>query len=38
MGTIKDYRHMVEQPWGKMFYELIYKQLNIPDDNRMKDL
>lgn len=38
MGTIKDYRHMVEQPWGKMFYELIYKQLNIPDDNRIRIL
>ena len=40
MGTIKDYRTMVEQPWGKMFYELIYKQLNISDerDVRLKDL
>ena len=34
MGTIKDYRSMVEQPWGKMFYEMIYKQLNIPEDKR----
>lgn len=32
MGTIKDYRNMVEQPWGKMFYELIYRQLNIKND------
>lgn len=38
MGTIKDYRNMVEQPWGKMFYELIYIQLNIPDENRIRIL
>ena len=38
MGTIKDYRNMVEQPWGRMFYELIYKQLNIPDDKRIRIL
>ena len=38
MGTIKDYRNMVEQPWGKMFYEMIYKQLNIPDDKRIRIL
>jgi hypothetical protein len=29
---------MVEQPWGKMFYDLIYKQLNIPNDNINKVL
>ena len=38
MGTIKDYRNMVEQPWGKMFYELIYKQLNISDEKRIRIL
>ena len=38
MGTIKDYRTMVEQPWGKMFYELIYKQLNISDKKRIRIL
>ena len=27
---------MVEQPWGKMFCELIYKQLNIPNENRIR--
>ncbi len=29
---------MVEQPWGKMFYEMIYKQLNIPEDKRIRIL
>ncbi len=37
-GSIKEYRKMVEQPWGRMFYELIYKQLNIPDDKRIRIL
>ncbi len=37
-GTIKDYRSMVDQPWGRMFYELIYRQLNIPDDKKVKIL
>ena len=36
MGTIKDYRNMVEQPWGKMFYEMIYKQLNIPKEKKIR--
>lgn len=36
MGTIKDYRNMVEQPWGRMFYDLIYRQLNISNDKRLK--
>ena len=38
MGTIKDYRNMVEQPWGKLFYEMIFKQLNIPDDKKKRIL
>ena len=37
-GSIKEYRKMAEQPWGRMFYELIYKQLNIPDDKRIRIL
>jgi len=27
---------MVEQPWGKMFYELIYEQLNISEEKRVR--
>ena len=38
MGTIKDYRNMVEQPWGRMFYDMIYDQLNIPNGKRNKIL
>ena len=29
---------MVEQPWGRMFYDLIYRQLNIPNDKKIKIL
>lgn len=29
---------MRKKPWGKMFYDLIYKQLNIPNDNINKVL
>ncbi len=36
--AIKNYRNMVEQPWGKMFYELIFRQLNISDNEKMKIL
>ncbi len=32
--AIKNYRNMVEQPWGKMFYDLIYRQLNLSDDKQ----
>ena len=38
MGTIQDYRKMVEQPWGKMFYEMIYKQLDLSGDKRLRIL
>ena len=36
--AIKNYRSMVDQPWGRMFYELIYKQLDVSDCKRMKIL
>ena len=29
---------MVDQPWGRMFYEMIFKQLNIPNDKRIRIL
>ncbi|WP_026511709.1 class I SAM-dependent methyltransferase [Butyrivibrio sp. LC3010] len=38
MGTIKDYRNMVEQPWGRMFYDLIFRQLDVSNDKRLKIL
>jgi len=37
-SSVADYRSMVEEPWGKMFYELIFAQLDIPEDKRLKIL
>ena len=36
--AIKNYRNMVDQPWGRMFYELIYRQLDIKDDRKLRIL
>ena len=35
-SAIENYRNVVDQPWGRMFYDLIYRQLNISDDKRIK--
>ncbi len=37
-GTIKDYRKMVEEPWGRMFYEQVFRQIPVSDDKRLKIL
>ena len=37
-SSIENYRNMVEQPWGKMFYDLIFRQLDISNDKRLKIL
>lgn len=37
-NSIKEYRKLVEQPWGKMFYEMIYRQLYLPDDPKLNIL
>lgn len=37
-NSIDDYRKLVEQPWGKMFYDTIYEQLNLPMDRRLEIL
>ena len=36
--AIKRYRNVVDQPWGRMFYDLIYRQLDIPDDRSLEIL
>ncbi|MBO4639952.1 MAG: class I SAM-dependent methyltransferase [Treponema sp.] len=35
---IENYRKMVEQPWGKIFYDVIFNQLKFQNDNRLKIL
>lgn len=37
-SAIENYRNMVDKPWGKMFYDLIFRQLDIPNDRRFKIL
>lgn len=35
---IENYRNVVEQPWGKIFYDIIYRQLDFLNDRRLKIL
>ena len=35
---IENYRKMVEQPWGKIFYDVIFNQLKFVNDKRLKIL
>ncbi len=37
-NSIKDYRNLIEQPWGRMFYEMIYRQLSIPENSKLNIL
>ena len=37
-GSVYNYRKMVEEPWGKMFYEQIFDQLVLPTDKRLNIL
>ena len=36
--SIEDYRSLIEQPWGKMFYDVIFRQLNLPENQRLNIL
>ena len=35
---IENYRKMVDQPWGKIFYDVVFNQLKFPNDSRLKIL
>ena len=35
---IENYRIMVEQPWGKIFYDVIFNQLKFSNEKRLKIL
>ena len=35
---IENYRNVVEQPWGKIFYDIIFRQLEFSNDRRLKIL
>lgn len=30
-SSIRDYRELIEKPWGKMFYDMIFRQLSLPE-------
>lgn len=30
-SSINDYRKLIEQPWGKMFYDALFRQLDLPE-------
>ena len=34
MDNVKEYVELVKAPWGKMFYDLLFTQLNIPQTVR----
>ena len=36
--AIENYRTMVEQPWGKIFYDVIFNQLKFTNERRLKIL
>lgn len=31
-SSIKDYRQLIEKPWGRMFYDMIYRQIDLSND------
>ena len=37
-NSIEDYRKLIEQPWGKMFYDMIFRQLNFQNDRKLNIL
>ena len=38
MDNANNYVELVKAPWGKMFYDLLYTQLDIPHSPRLKIL
>ncbi len=37
-NSIDDYRNLIEQPWGKIFYDMIFRQLSLPNDEKLNIL
>ena len=37
-SSINDYRKLIEQPWGKMFYDALFHQLDLPEDHSLNIL
>lgn len=37
-NSINDYRHLMDKPWGRMFYDIIFRQLDLSDSVSLKIL
>lgn len=37
-SSINDYRQLIEQPWGKMFYDTLFRQLDLSTDSPLNIL
>lgn len=37
-NSINDYRQLIDKPWGKMFYDIIFRQLDLSDNIPIKIL
>lgn len=37
-SSIIDYRQLIDKPWGRMFYDMIFRQLDLPNDIPLKIL
>lgn len=37
-NSIIDYRQLIDKPWGRMFYDMIFRQLDLPNDVSLKIL
>lgn len=31
LSSIRDYRQLIEKPWGRMFYDVMFRQLALPE-------
>jgi len=38
ISSVQDYMNLVNEPWGKIFYDLLFRQLNLPVSPRLKIL
>ena len=37
-SSINDYRQLIEQPWGTMFYDTLFRQLNLSEKHPLNIL
>lgn len=37
-NSIEDYRALIDKPWGRMFYDMIFCQLHLPTDKKLRIL